>query len=118
MNSDDIRLAIVVGWAVSALAGAHIGGHKQAGWGGFLLGAFFGPLGVIAAGFLDGRPVCANCGGRHNGTQERPFPVCQYCGHAMPKRVEPTDGSWKSSLDEAARKLESAGLVRPLLQDE
>ena len=121
------------------LAGAYVANGKQAALSGFLLGIIFGPFGLIAAGYLDNRLLCRRCGGRQNGTTENPYPVCEHCGCENPKqKVAPVsrsswgptdeapwtpatdvtwqplkaDDAWQASLDEAARKLEAAGLVK------
>jgi hypothetical protein len=42
---------------------------------GALLGFFLGPVGVVAALGLDGRPQCPRCAGRLDGCGR----ICQYC---------------------------------------
>jgi hypothetical protein len=68
-------------WLVCAICSAFIGQQKQATGSGFLLGLLFGPAGMIAAGFVDGRERCRKCGGPQNRTDDDlPYPVCQHCG--------------------------------------
>lgn len=64
---------------VCALFAHQIADQKQAGNRGFWLGFFFGPAGVIAAGFMDGRPQCPHCGGRLNDTKAKKFSTCPSC---------------------------------------
>ena len=85
----------VVAWIASAGCAAFIADKKRAVGFGFLLGLLFGPLGLIAAGLIDGRPNCPRCGGRINllvsfdfpidapmESREpiKPYPICQHCG--------------------------------------
>jgi len=60
---------------VCGMLGAVIGAFKNAGDIGGLLGATFGPLGVIGVLAIDGRPQCPKCGGRLDGKPE----VCPHC---------------------------------------
>ena len=64
-----------------ALLGAMVASQKQAGIAGLVLGFAFGPLGAIAACFLDGRDKCTNCGTR----LERIAQVCPACN--LPVRL-------------------------------
>ncbi len=57
------------------IVGAIIAQQKNAGGQGFLLGLFFGPLGVLAAFAMDNRPCCPKCHGRLDGRPE----VCRHC---------------------------------------
>ncbi len=70
---------IVVLWIMSAIAGAFAGGSRNAAMGGFLLGLFFGPVGLIAALGLDDRYQCPRCRGRLDGRGE----ICQHCGQEI-----------------------------------
>ncbi|MBL9125827.1 MAG: hypothetical protein JNG90_19455 [Planctomycetaceae bacterium] len=45
----------------SAGLAATIGHGRESGYAGFLLGLFFGPLGLFAVCFIDGRPACPAC---------------------------------------------------------
>jgi hypothetical protein len=82
--NDDARFllcaSVFVAWLACIGFAGDVGARKNCRFSGIILGLFFGPLGIIAAGFLDARPQCPNCGGRLNGTKEVPlFPVCQHC---------------------------------------
>ena len=62
-------------WIACGFLGAVIGQCRRDLGGGLLLGLVFGPLGVIAALGLDGRPCCPRCGGRLDSMGR----VCQHC---------------------------------------
>ena len=53
--------------------------RKDAGFTGFMLGLFFGPLGIIAATLLDDRQRCPHCGDPVN----RDFATCPSCRGAV-----------------------------------
>lgn len=74
-----IWIVLIVGWFVCISSAGDIAAQRHCRGTGVLLGLIFGPLGVIAAGFLDARPQCPNCGERRNGTRQQPFPVCPHC---------------------------------------
>ncbi|MEI8373926.1 MAG: hypothetical protein WCJ35_13945 [Planctomycetota bacterium] len=65
--------------AVTAMLGAAVGSFKNAGSTGALLGALFGPLGVIVAFALDQRLQCPKCGNRLDGRPE----MCLKCQSAL-----------------------------------
>jgi hypothetical protein len=69
-------LIIFIIWAACIIAGACAGSRRNSKVAGGFLGAFLGPLGVIAALGLDSRPKCPHCGGRLDGQGL----VCQHCG--------------------------------------
>ncbi|MFC1758614.1 hypothetical protein ACFL2H_07585 [Planctomycetota bacterium] len=77
-DADVVRLFvfILVAWLIFGAMAAHIASIKEAKTAGFWFGFLLGPFGVLAAGFLDKRAMCPNCGGRLNGQ----FAVCQHCG--------------------------------------
>lgn len=75
----EITAGIVMFWFVCAIAGAIIGKAKQSEGAGFMLGLILGPIGVLAAFALDGRPQCRQCRGRHNPQAL----VCQHCGYRL-----------------------------------
>jgi hypothetical protein len=87
LGNDDGSLAILIliGWFISMAFAAHFGGQRNAGMTGLFLGFLFGPVGMIAAGFLDGRPNCSRCGGRQNvkPTHQR-YEICEHCGIENP----------------------------------
>jgi len=64
---------------VCALLAQRIAKQKHAASDGFFYGLVLGPIGIVAAGFLDQRPLCPRCGGRTNGLLESPFEVCEHC---------------------------------------
>jgi hypothetical protein len=70
---------LFMGLLICALFAHRIAEQNQAGDRGFWLGLFLGPAGVIAAGFLDARPQCPQCGGRLNNTAIQKFSVCPHC---------------------------------------
>jgi hypothetical protein len=70
---------LLVGLLVCALFAYQIAEQKRAGSQGFWLGLFLGPAGVIAAGFMEGRPQCPKCGGRLNDTKDKEFNTCPDC---------------------------------------
>ena len=91
-----LTTTIVVSWIASGILGGIVGAQKDAGVYGFFLGIIFGPLGVVAALSLDGRPKCPACTGRLNGRAR----VCPCCHAAL---------VWIRN---------SAGELRPVLADE
>ena len=66
-------------WIVSGILGCVVGSQKDAPGAGVALGLIFGPLGLIAALSLDGRPMCPQCKGRLNGRAS----VCPYCHKSL-----------------------------------
>jgi len=68
-------VTLLVTSVASGILGAIIGSFKNAGPIGGLLGLGFGPLGVIGALAIDGRPQCSKCRGRLDGKPE----VCPHC---------------------------------------
>jgi Double zinc ribbon len=62
-------------WFGSAVGAAIVGNSRQAALAGFVLGLFLGPLGIVAAFALDGRPCCPHCAGRLDGRGQ----ICQHC---------------------------------------
>jgi hypothetical protein len=102
-------------WIASVLVGASIASQRQSALGGFLLGLLFGPLGVLAAGFLDARPKCSRCGGRQNGTPDNPYPICEHCGTENPQPIAVQREMLRAQRRE---ELQAAGLLnRSLIAD-
>ncbi|MBN1910457.1 MAG: hypothetical protein JW818_12005 [Pirellulales bacterium] len=66
-------------WFFCVAAAGEIGGQRESGGMGFMFGLLFGPLGVIMAGFLDGRQRCPRCGERVN----RGYSLCPHCGLSL-----------------------------------
>lgn len=72
---DDLWIAIVLGWFACGILGAVVAGAKGGAEIGCLLGALFGPLGVIAAFAVDCRAKCPDCQTRLNGEPK----ICPQC---------------------------------------
>ena len=69
-------LLLVALWCVvHAICGAIVGHGKERTFGGAILGLLFGPIGVITAFALDGRPTCPMCESRLNRSPR----VCPCC---------------------------------------
>jgi hypothetical protein len=77
--SDYIGWLLVGSFICGALAAAAASPRESIGVG-FLLGALFGPLGLLAAMAIDGRSKCSQCASRIN----RGARVCPYCKTARP----------------------------------
>lgn len=91
-NSDSGGVFVWVllsGWVICAAFASHFGGQRNSGGTGLFLGILFGPIGMIAAGLLDGRPRCKRCGGRQNVNPDgKRYPVCEHCGADNPLSIE------------------------------
>lgn len=74
-----MEFAALAVWIALAFLGAWIGSQKSAAISGLLLGLLFGPLGVIVACFVDGRPQCPYCFGK----VEQKATTCQHCTKAI-----------------------------------
>ncbi|MBN1908766.1 MAG: hypothetical protein JW818_03420 [Pirellulales bacterium] len=72
-------LAVVIGWIGCIVAAGRVGERREALGAGLLFGLVFGPLGVIVAGFLDGRARCPGCGESVN--QKRA--LCPHCHSSL-----------------------------------
>lgn len=87
-NAQMLAGVLLVGWLISMIFAAHLGGQRNAGTAGLFLGFLFGPVGMLAAGLLDGRPHCCRCGGRQNvkrgGSR---YDRCEHCGHEEPAPI-------------------------------
>ena len=70
---------IIAVWIACGILGGIVGNEKNAMGGGLLLGFIFGPFGLIAALWLDSRPMCPQCKGRLNGEAS----VCPFCHIAI-----------------------------------
>jgi hypothetical protein len=89
MSGDVYLFAFVVGWFASIVFAAGFGAQKNALGTGMFLGFMLGPIGMIAAGLLDGRPTCERCGGRQNMRPDGDhYPICEHCGANNAKHVE------------------------------
>jgi len=72
-------LVCAAAWFACVVAGGVVGARRNAPQGGALAGALLGPLGVVVAFALDGRPQCPRCAGRLDGKGH----VCQHCRAAL-----------------------------------
>jgi len=94
---------LIIGLIICGLFACQIAEQKQAGNRGFWLGLFLGPAGVIAAGFMDGRPQCPQCGGRLNDTKDQEFNTCPECradiASTRPTRAKATSPGRPQSQD-------------------
>jgi predicted amidophosphoribosyltransferase len=81
-------LAIWV-WFSSAVAAGIIGHARQAAVAGAVLGIFLGPIGVLAAFALDGRPSCPHCAGKLDGRGQ----FCQHCHKPIRWHDSPSESS-------------------------
>lgn len=80
-------LAVLAGvLAACGVGGWIVGRSKEKAVEGALLGAMLGPLGVLAAAALDGRPQCPECRGRLPGAGGR---VCPHCRADLSTTGEP-----------------------------
>ena len=57
----EIFILVVIAVAFCSFAGTQLAEQREGGFYGGLLGFFFGPVGIIAAGFVDARPRCPAC---------------------------------------------------------
>jgi uncharacterized membrane protein YeaQ/YmgE (transglycosylase-associated protein family) len=80
MDFTSLFVACLIVWFICGAMAGRIASHKKAENAGFWYGVLLGPFGVIAAGFLDGRPQCPRCGGRLNQGTDGGYPMCQHCG--------------------------------------
>ena len=80
---------VVALWVLSAIAGMAAGSSRGAAGGGFVLGLFLGPLGVVAALGLDFRVQCPTCGGKLDGRGL----ICQHCDRPIPWKLDRW-GNW------------------------
>ena len=78
-------LFLILLWIITGgVCGAVIAYYKEAAHQGCLLGVLFGPLGVIAAAFLDFRPQCMTCGQRLNRINGKQPRICPHCMAPQP----------------------------------
>lgn len=61
-------------WLVSMVVAPILGADKNSGTAAFTIALFFGPLGIIVAPLMDGRPRCPKC-------WERVYRGCGTCPH-------------------------------------
>jgi hypothetical protein len=74
--STETLLLLVGYWCLAhAICGTVVGRLKERGLVGGLLGLLFGPIGVVAAFALDGRPTCPMCEGRLDASPRK----CPHC---------------------------------------
>lgn len=75
MDDVGIICVVVVCWLSCSFLGYLAGQAKCAAAEGAILGLVFGPLGIIVACFIDGRPKCPHCSGRYDAGAK----VCPHC---------------------------------------
>jgi hypothetical protein len=92
--------SIVVSWFACAILGFIVGEQKCAGGQGMALGLIFGPLGVIAALSLDGRPHCPRCVEPLNAPSRSESSICPHCHAALAWRRD-SNGNQRPQLDDA-----------------
>lgn len=81
---DDYSGVLILFWlGIGAVVGGIIGGSRNNGAGGVVLGALFGPIGWILVFFMDNRAQCPACRGRVPDGAMR----CQHCGFEPGKAV-------------------------------
>lgn len=107
---DGLWIIASIALLICAVGASHIAEQRQAGTEGFFFGLFFGPLGVIAAGFLDRRPRCPRCGGRINHHEATTFySLCEHCGVDLPQvPQESSHEKWRLALSNAKARLAGA----------
>lgn len=91
----------LLGCVVCAVIGAALASEKRRSSEGFLLGLFFGPIGIIIALLLPAHAA----GGRNQGTKHCPYcgkligvkdMECPGCGRSQP--VRPTNADWEKAV--------------------
>jgi hypothetical protein len=70
---------ILVFWLACAFVAGVVGSHHQSGYLATFYGLLLGPLGIVLAFVLDGRPQCPECNGRLDGEPR----VCRHCRAAI-----------------------------------
>jgi hypothetical protein len=108
-------IATLIVLLICGVCGAMVGEAKQADSPGFWFGLLLGPVGVVAAGFLDRRPQCSKCGGRINckATAGAWYSICQHCGRSLRDQASKSvvassfNDDWNQHLEDAASKLQS-----------
>jgi hypothetical protein len=70
---------ITVFWLACAFVAGVVGSRHQSGYLAAFCGLLFGPLGIVLAFVLDGRPQCPECNGRLDGKPR----VCRHCRAAI-----------------------------------
>lgn len=78
---------------ICSAAGNHLADQREGGFYGGLLGFFFGPFGIIAAGFVDARPRCPACRERVGSAAI----LCPHCRTALEWRIDKW-GSYHASI--------------------
>lgn len=92
---------LVAFWLVCGVVGGVIGNTKDAGVSGFLLGALLGPLGVLAAFAVDGRPQCEKCRTRIDPKAT----ICPQCRTERSASLEESDSASLNAEEEYVRKM-------------
>jgi hypothetical protein len=97
MDATGIVFFCAVGWIICGFLGGLVGNAKNAAGSGAVLGFLFGPLGVLVAFAVDGRPECPYCKGRI----EPRATTCQHCRKSLswsndgaPRKRSTTTTDW------------------------
>jgi hypothetical protein len=105
-----LLILAIVSAVICSAAGAQLADHREGGFYGGVLGFFFGPFGVIAAGFVDARPRCPAC-------RERVGSMAILCPHCRTALEWSTD-KWGRNIAHIhpdaplASQLRSRGLMK------
>jgi len=87
MSVSEIFALALLSAFVCSILGWIVGNRRDAGSAGALLGALFGPLGVVVAFALDRRSRCSNCGARYSAMPAPPQ-VCPHCGDSIAGQIQ------------------------------
>ncbi len=113
-NDEQLTLCaiyFVVQLLIGGSLGAIVGGRRHARKAGMILGMLFGPLGIIVAFALDGRPRCPKCKAR----VEPGAAICAGCHTSLsPADPEPEyDDEEPETVDFACRHCQNV-MTRPI----
>ena len=70
-----LTVVFFLGWLFSICLSMEVAAEKSERFLGFIMGVFFGPLGILTAYYVDKRPCCKACFGKINAEAT----VCQHC---------------------------------------
>jgi hypothetical protein len=80
-----LAIFLMVDAAICGTLGYLVGKAKRAEAAGCILGAVFGPIGLLVTLALDSRPLCQQCGTRLNGSPV----ICPSCHTSLRKPPQP-----------------------------